>query len=109
MPFTFTKLLELQTTLTRSVALPPLTTRSEPLTAARGFAWAEADWLKRFRQLVTGRTALIITHRFSTAMFADQIHVMTGGKIIESGCHEELLRRGGMYAHGWSTQMGTPL
>ncbi|MBP1711179.1 MAG: transporter related protein, partial [Deltaproteobacteria bacterium] len=34
-------------------------------------SWAEADWLARFRQLVAGRTALIITHRFTTAMQAD--------------------------------------
>ncbi len=68
--------------------------------------WAEADWLGRFRELVAGRTTLIITHRFTTAMFADAIHVMAGGEIIESGRHDELLARGGMYAQGWITQMG---
>jgi ATP-binding cassette subfamily B protein len=69
--------------------------------------WAEADWMKRFRQLVAGRTAVIITHRFTTAMFADAIHVITDGRIVESGCHEELLARSGMYAQGWVTQMGS--
>ena len=58
-------------------------------------SWAEADWLKRFRRLVAGRTALIITHRFTTAMQADTIHVMDKGRIIESGSHEELLAGGG--------------
>ena len=38
-------------------------------------SWAEADWLKRFRRLVAGRTALIITHRFTTALQADIVHV----------------------------------
>ena len=69
--------------------------------------WAEADWMKRFRQLVAGRTTLIITHRFTTARFADVIHVMADGRIVESGGHEELLARGGMYAQGWVTQMGS--
>jgi len=41
-------------------------------------SWAEADWLARFRSLVAGRTAIIITHRFTTARYADVIHVMGG-------------------------------
>jgi len=68
-------------------------------------SWAEADWLARFRKLVAGRTALIITHRFTTAMQADAIHVMKQGRIIESGSHEELLAAGGMYALSWQQQM----
>jgi ATP-binding cassette subfamily B protein len=66
--------------------------------------WAEADWLKRFRRLAEGRTALIITHRFTTAMFADVIHVMDAGRIIESGSHVELIGRGSRYAAGWAAQ-----
>jgi len=68
--------------------------------------WAEGEWLKRFRELVAGRTALVITHRFTTAMFADCIHVMTAGKIVETGDHESLMARGGLYAKGWLTQRG---
>ena len=83
----------------------PLIIFDEPTSAMD--PWAEADWMKRFRQLVAGRTALIITHRFTTAMFADAIHVMTDGRIVESGGHEELLARGGMYAQGWASQMGS--
>lgn len=83
----------------------PLILFDEPTSAMD--PWAEAEWLKRFRELVAGRTALIITHRFSTAMFADAIHVMRDGRIVESGCHEELLASGGMYAQGWVTQMGS--
>jgi len=66
--------------------------------------WAEADWLTRFRQLAAGRTAILITHRFTTAMFADVIHVMHDGQVVESGTHDELLARGGLYARGWRSR-----
>jgi ATP-binding cassette subfamily B protein len=68
-------------------------------------SWAENDWLKRFRRVVEGRTALVITHRFTTAMQADFIHVMDGGRIVESGTHAELVERGGHYAASWAAQM----
>jgi ATP-binding cassette subfamily B protein len=68
-------------------------------------SWAEADWLLRFRRLVAGRTALIITHRFTTALQADIIHVMDKGRIIESGSHEELLAARGHYESSWARQM----
>ena len=67
--------------------------------------WAEFDWLERFRQLANGRTAIVITHRFTLAMRADIIHVMRSGKIVESGNHDELLAQGGFYAQSWSEQM----
>ena len=78
----------------------PLIVLDEPTSAMD--PWAEAEWLKRFRDLAKGRTALIITHRFTTAMFADLIHVMEAGRITESGSHTELLALGGRYAGGWS-------
>ena len=68
-------------------------------------SWAEADWLARFRNLVSGRTALIITHRFTTALKADRIYVMKGGSIIESGTHDELLSQKGHYADSWARHM----
>ena len=68
-------------------------------------SWAETEWLKRFRDVMKGRTALIITHRFTTAMQADVIHVMEEGRIIESGSHSELLKRNGTYAQSWTAQM----
>ena len=68
-------------------------------------SWAETDWVNRFRDLARGRTAVIISHRLTTAMKADIIHVMDHGKIIESGSHRELLDQGGRYAEAWQAQM----
>jgi ABC-type multidrug transport system fused ATPase/permease subunit len=66
--------------------------------------WAEADWLRHFRELAAGRTPLLITHRFTTAMLADQIHVMEEGRVFELGSHKELSARGGRYAAWCSSQ-----
>lgn len=81
----------------------PIIILDEPTSAMD--SWAEADWLERFRSLAAGRTTLIITHRFTTARHADMIHVMVDGRIVESGSHRELLKRGGRYAQSWETQM----
>ena len=80
----------------------PIIALDEPTSAMD--PWAEADWLTRLRALAAGRTAIFITHRFTTAMHADIIHVMDSGRIVESGCHQELLARGGRYAQSWATQ-----
>jgi ATP-binding cassette subfamily B protein len=68
-------------------------------------SWAENEWFERFRRLAEGRTAVIVTHRFTTAMRADVIHVMEDGRVVESGTHAELLARGGSYAASWNEQM----
>ncbi|MEZ4867916.1 MAG: ABC transporter ATP-binding protein [Caldilineaceae bacterium] len=68
-------------------------------------SWAEAEWLDRFRALVYQRTAIIITHRFTTAMRADLIFVMQAGQIVESGSHHELLAQNGLYATSWRRQI----
>lgn len=81
----------------------PIIVLDEPTSALD--SWAEADWMQRFRCLAAGRTALIITHRFTTAMRADIIHVMAEGKIVESGSHSDLLRQGSRYAWSWQAQM----
>ena len=67
--------------------------------------WAEVDWFDRFRSLSTGRTAIIITHRFTIARRADMIHVMAEGRIVESGTHDQLIVRGGLYARPWNAQV----
>jgi ATP-binding cassette subfamily B protein len=66
--------------------------------------WAEADWLARFRRLAAGRTVLLITHRFTSAMYADVIHVLVDGQVAESGSHEQLIAAGGRYAESWRRQ-----
>jgi ATP-binding cassette subfamily B protein len=68
-------------------------------------SWGELDWLSRFRALVEGKTALMITHRFTTAMHADIIHVMDKGRVVESGTHAQLVALGGAYASSWAAQM----
>lgn len=78
----------------------PLVILDEPTSAMD--SWAENRWLQSFAPLVDeGRTASIITHRFTTAMHADVIHVMHEGKIIESETHEKLLEQEGHYAESW--------
>ena len=62
------------------------------------------EWADRFRSIAQGRIALLITHRFTTAMFADVIHVMSAGRIVESGTHEQLINGKGLYAQGWAAQ-----
>lgn len=67
-------------------------------------AWAEAQWFENFHALACGRTVLLITHRFTTAMRADRIHVLDAGRVVDSGSHEELLAKNGMYATAWTAQ-----
>lgn len=68
-------------------------------------SWSELEWFNRLRELLSTKTGLIITHRFTIAMRADTIHVVNDGEIIESGSHRELLDRGGFYAKSWESQM----
>jgi subfamily B ATP-binding cassette protein MsbA len=49
-------------------------------------------------KLCTGRTTIVIAHRLATVMHADRILVIEGGQIVETGRHDELLRKGGRYA-----------
>jgi ABC-type transport system involved in Fe-S cluster assembly fused permease/ATPase subunit len=55
-------------------------------------------------RIARGRTTLVIAHRLSTVMDADQILVMSAGQIIERGTHRELLARGDAYAEMWALQ-----
>ena len=54
--------------------------------------------------LSPGRTAILITHRFSTVRMADRIVVVDGGKVVETGTHAELLAKDGLYARMFRLQ-----
>jgi ATP-binding cassette subfamily B protein len=56
-------------------------------------------------RIARGRTTLVIAHRLSTVMDADQILVLDGGRIVERGTHRELLEREGAYAQMWALQL----
>ena len=53
-----------------------------------------------------GRTTIAVTHRLTSVVDYDAIHVVVDGQIVESGRHEELLARGGVYADLWTEQTG---
>ena len=55
-------------------------------------------------EIARSRTSLIIAHRLSTVVEADEILVMDGGRIVERGRHPELLAQNGVYAHMWALQ-----
>lgn len=67
-------------------------------------ARVEHDIFQAFRTLLNGRSALLISHRFSTVRMADLIYVLDEGRIVESGSHEELIHLGGQYAHLYEIQ-----
>jgi ATP-binding cassette subfamily B protein len=77
----------------------PVLVLDEPTSAMD--PWAETSWLKGLRQAAQGRTVLLVTHRLTTAMAADVIHVMAGGRVVESGTHSQLIAGKGTYAALW--------
>jgi ATP-binding cassette subfamily B protein/ATP-binding cassette subfamily C protein len=67
-------------------------------------AEGEHELFQRFQELAADRTAIVISHRFSTVRIADRIAVLHGGRIEEIGSHRELLAMGGRYAHLFNLQ-----
>jgi ATP-binding cassette subfamily B protein/ATP-binding cassette subfamily C protein len=62
-------------------------------------AEGEHELFQRFRALAADRSAIVISHRFSTVRIADRIAVLRAGRLTELGTHRELLERDGRYAH----------
>ena len=67
-------------------------------------ARAEYEVFRRFKDLSEGKTAVLISHRFSSVRMADRILVLADGKVEASGTHEELMVQGGRYAELFELQ-----
>jgi ATP-binding cassette subfamily B protein len=67
-------------------------------------ARAEFEVFQRFKELSQGKTAVLISHRFSSVRMADRIFVLADGKVAASGTHEELVAQPGLYAELFELQ-----
>ncbi len=67
--------------------------------------YTEAKLQEALEKLIKGRTTIVIAHRLQTIVRADHIIVVDDGRVVEEGTHEELLRRGGVYAKLYGIQM----
>ena len=64
----------------------------------------EYEIFSRFREIVKGRTSILISHRFTNVSLADRIIVLDKGSVIENGTHEELMKAGGVYCKMFTKQ-----
>lgn len=69
-------------------------------------AKAENEFFEQFIHLLTNRTSLVVSHRFSTVRMADIIAVLEDGKLTERGSHNELMSLGGTYSKLYNLQAG---
>jgi ATP-binding cassette subfamily B protein/subfamily B ATP-binding cassette protein MsbA len=83
---------------------PPILILDEPTSSLD--TRTEAEVLAALRQLMRGRTTLMIAHRLSTVRDADRIIVLEHGKLGEHGTHQELIERCGVYARLYQLQIG---
>ncbi len=67
-------------------------------------ARSELEVFERFAELTLGKMALLISHRFSTVRMADRIVVLSGGRLIEEGNHQQLMAKNGLYASMFEMQ-----
>jgi ATP-binding cassette subfamily B protein len=67
-------------------------------------ARAEYEVFVRFNQLMAGRMAVVISHRFSTVRMADRIVVLSEGRVVEEGSHQALVGQRGLYAELFEMQ-----
>ena len=84
------------------LAAPPILILDEA--TAQADAHSELEIQRAITGLAQGRTVVMIAHRLSTIRSADQIAVVDGGRITETGTHEQLLAAGGQYAELWAAQ-----
>jgi len=80
----------------------PLVILDEPTAALD--ARAEHDLFTRMRDLFSGRSVLLISHRFSSVRAADRIYVLHEGRVVEQGTHDELMELGGLYTELFTLQ-----
>ena len=81
---------------------PPILVLDEATSALDSFT--EREIQSALERVSRGRTTIVIAHRLSTVVNADEILVLDKGVIAERGSHQELLARGGIYAALWSRQ-----
>ncbi len=93
-------------TLARALVIdPPVLVLDDCLSSVD--AETESEILEDLKVLLKDKTCLIISHRISAVKHADEILVIDEGKIIERGCHQELVDRGGLYADLYQQQQLT--
>ena len=81
---------------------PPMLVLDEATSALDSFT--EHEIQEALARVSRGRTTLVIAHRLSTVVDADEILFLDQGRIVERGSHRQLLARGGAYAAMWSRQ-----
>ena len=81
---------------------PPLLILDEATSALD--SRTEAEIMATLEAIERGRTTIVIAHRLSTVVHADQIVVLEAGRVAERGTHAELMAKGGVYAEMWARQ-----
>jgi ATP-binding cassette, subfamily B, multidrug efflux pump len=93
-----------RTALARAIATDPaILILDDALSAVD--TYTEEEILSRLRDVMRQRTSIIVSHRVSTVRDADQILVLDGGRIVERGKHDDLVRRDGAYAALYRKQL----
>ena len=91
--------------IARALAADPSILIFDEATSALDYE-TEAEIINRLPEICKGRTTIMIAHRLNAMRLCDKVIVMDKGQIIEEGSHEELLEKGGQYAHLWQLQNG---